>query len=687
MPALAALRQRPLALFAALSAAGLPCAMASAGLSVIHSTDLDLMKTALCLAVVVALTIFLEMLVEKLEETCEAKTHYAKILTAIEKELMILGIISFSLFMFLEFDGVGKFYTGTQAGLWIICFEFAHVLIFVMALFYIVNAIVSMTNLHHTQKGWDRCSNMSVPDLELNFNENKHGMSWSRDQMTLGKVFFFLSQPMHDVEFRVLKAIFIREYGLSLEFDFSFYARMCFTDHIVEGIDISIVTWSSIFSTLMMFYFAESLGKSNEDILKADGTTATDTGDRRRLGGGGGAATAAHGPNDCGGMRCTLGVFVFTGVGFLLLFGQSYILLKVRKAVRTLIENKLQLKRTAESNDMMSLPEFLEKIDQANDNDMAKAKADGKNNLTVRSTHIMAGAAKVMNKKTNLIIIGINEVIQVLNCFYLAYWLLHMLAVLGGTGWSTFGQWAAGVLMLLPALMIMFKITPHVGRYAALLDSVLHKKEEVIAEVEEVTERMDAQVKKMRTKLLEHGMRDIPAFIPENEKLAKCAELLFSELDRDSSGDLSKDELRVGLNKCGYRVSKHVFARLLRIVDPDQSGKITMKEFSELVTNATSEQLLSGELELPPPDPNRKMSFQEKRLAEIRRKKGMEASEGEASVAAGLALVRSKPAASETFEAEPIEQTVNPLANGAEPIAEETAADVVASDEAGDEKV
>jgi Ca2+-binding EF-hand superfamily protein len=64
--------------------------------------------------------------------------------------------------------------------------------------------------------------------------------------------------------------------------------------------------------------------------------------------------------------------------------------------------------------------------------------------------------------------------------------------------------------------------------------------------------------------------------------------LLFSKLDKDGDGRLSKQELEAGLVALGLPTSKRVLERFWKTADVNRNGYIELQEFDAVVRLQTS---------------------------------------------------------------------------------------------------
>ena len=78
-------------------------------------------------------------------------------LSKVYKELMILGFISFVLLMIRQFADLPL----TQ----LLMFELSHVWIFLVAVFFVVHAIIFMLLVRKVKRHWDATAHMEVPEL------------------------------------------------------------------------------------------------------------------------------------------------------------------------------------------------------------------------------------------------------------------------------------------------------------------------------------------------------------------------------------------------------------------------------------------------------------------------------------------------------------------------------------------
>ena len=86
--------------------------------------------------------------------------HFFKIHESVMKELMILGLISFSIF-------IGEEIFSIKNKDYFLELELTHIIIFFVALFYIMKAAWLLKILDDSRKVWDRACNMSYRSLRV----------------------------------------------------------------------------------------------------------------------------------------------------------------------------------------------------------------------------------------------------------------------------------------------------------------------------------------------------------------------------------------------------------------------------------------------------------------------------------------------------------------------------------------
>jgi hypothetical protein len=160
------------------------------------------------LAMVILVTICFEKVTHWIEQYCEHSasdlnsTLFTELLHKLQRELMILGFISFSVMMLLESHVL------SHSSGWVVGFEFAHLSIFFIALAYIVQASV-LASVTSRMKQWVyKARGLNVFELIE--------ATWEHKYFGFDQHFLFL-------EFHIARLLFIHAYKLPEEFNFANY--------------------------------------------------------------------------------------------------------------------------------------------------------------------------------------------------------------------------------------------------------------------------------------------------------------------------------------------------------------------------------------------------------------------------------------------------------------------------------
>lgn len=196
-------------------------------------TDLDLSKTLICLIVLIAFTILFEVIVEHIEHQVSHRKDLKKAVEKIFRELSILGVISFSLFMIeqLSSDAVPLE--------WLLSFEFAHIMLFFMALVYVGQCVHASIGVIRARQSWLRMHNSLVPPTR---GVKRATVGWFN---TFGKVH-------GECEFCLLRTLFISRHKLPQDFEFAEYVFSTLVKNLTEIMEISKTTWGLILGVVVL---------------------------------------------------------------------------------------------------------------------------------------------------------------------------------------------------------------------------------------------------------------------------------------------------------------------------------------------------------------------------------------------------------------------------------------------------
>jgi CRP-like cAMP-binding protein/Ca2+-binding EF-hand superfamily protein len=343
------------------------------GGGILDNKYLDLELAAMMFAGILVFTLGFEHISEKLEASLAEQQHFLMMLAKVYRELMILGFISLFLVLSIEF-----------AAPWIdqcdhtnlLHFEFAHLLIFFWAMVYVCNALISVARLSQTRRGWDRIANTETRVLchavEQRLMSTVEGVGTGditklRPDKVAGKfiggsgddwrpawmsIFPLGDTSFEDMEWKIMQRLFLRNFKLPEEFDYSKYIQSKLMEGLAESLEVRPVTWL-ITITLSSIYVGISKlsglisGDAHRRMLGAATSdtdancTATES-HRRMLG------AAACDPcfdenagkpaldEDTAVARITV-VILF---GWFLVLGQCYVVFFVKRGVHRLIRHQ-----------------------------------------------------------------------------------------------------------------------------------------------------------------------------------------------------------------------------------------------------------------------------------------------------------------------------------------------------------
>ncbi|GMH74551.1 hypothetical protein TrRE_jg13455 [Triparma retinervis] len=278
---------------------------------------LDVDYTTVCFIGIIFFTIMFELLDERMYEALEGSV-YLEMMQKVYKELTILGFISFGVFMAINTNAVAH-------GKALLAFEFAHIVVFFSAMFFILQSILMMLLSKSIKKRIDNICAQSIPELL-----NKYHSTGMREYTSKfhTKMYKFIDLR-NEMEVKILQHFFEEQYALE-GFDFAAYLHSCYDSSFLELCEVEVSSWLFFIFLLLLNLLRYHLvlaikGDDNSEDSYPD-AYANATSSRmmvRMLGGGGG------GDEDNGLDIAT--VISFGCIGWVLLL----IAVLLRRAVRT----------------------------------------------------------------------------------------------------------------------------------------------------------------------------------------------------------------------------------------------------------------------------------------------------------------------------------------------------------------
>ena len=218
---------------------------------------IDALEGSWTFLAVVAFLLTFEFFVGLLEYLVEGSTVYNQMVQKIYKELMIMGLVSFTIVMYEatvqdHSDAVVKVITAI---------DFNHLLLFFVAIFFVVHAIVLI-----------KVSAGSAKEFFFMFNKPVSEVISNLDSVFANPIsrFFFnmqylpFSSERELVEFKLVHRLFTDTYSMSHDFNFSFYLTGCFEEYALKAMEGGVLPWFALVFLVVLNYIriAFSLGYS-----------------------------------------------------------------------------------------------------------------------------------------------------------------------------------------------------------------------------------------------------------------------------------------------------------------------------------------------------------------------------------------------------------------------------------------
>ena len=209
----------------------------------------------------------------------------------------------------------------------------------------------------------------------------------------------------------------------------------------------------------------------------------------------------------------------------------------------------------------------------------------------------MAGADKFLPHRLSDLFDEMSEITLLFNCFTLGYWGLHIAPVLIPAHFSGLGYLFAHSTILLPALLLMLLLAPVSTKYTCLLDSVVYKDQETIAEVYHIQTQLIAQKNAIQKQLMKNGikMAHDKGVTDVQMEIGLIAELIFKDIDIDGSGTLEYKELQDGLARVHVYLSTKEFGNIMECIDPNLDGLISCDEWVQFLRASDDQLVADGE--------------------------------------------------------------------------------------------
>lgn len=333
----------------------------------IFSEHINMQLAAAALIGLCIFTLIFEEGTQRLERAFAHAPHYTDMIQKVWRELMILGFISLMVVLANEFQLIHNHDM-------FLAFEFSHLLIFGVSMFYTVTAVVTANRLAYTEAQWYRIANLDTNLLVDRLEEVLNARSaddnawkgfaplWQSLILDMVKVV----DRWEDAEWKMCRLLFLREFGLGNDFDYSKYMKMRLHHKLSHSLHVHPTTWSLVCGFSALFYLikyvtnhlddshaitAEDASAQASDAVSSLGTLQSDTVLMRNDTN----VTEFMGHTSLTEDESVLAIFIPAMFGWILLGSQCFVLYKVKIAIHKTIKAK-------GCPNVHELPETLRKI-------------------------------------------------------------------------------------------------------------------------------------------------------------------------------------------------------------------------------------------------------------------------------------------------------------------------------------
>jgi hypothetical protein len=222
---------------------------------------LDAYLTIYSFCAVIAFLVFFDYVTGVLEYFLEKSHLHLRMLQMMYKELMLMGLVSFTFIMYSAIEN--------EHSEFLITLDFAHVILFFVTLFFVVHSFFLMGMSIFNEKKYQRMYGEDLQNLIDQIEKLSENSVWK---------FFYESEwwPFSSVrrktEFHLLNTLFHNTYLLSESFDFANYISFSFGRYALKTINRSLFSWI-VLLIILVVNFARNvvgLGCIHEDHAPSD---------------------------------------------------------------------------------------------------------------------------------------------------------------------------------------------------------------------------------------------------------------------------------------------------------------------------------------------------------------------------------------------------------------------------------
>lgn len=248
---------------------------------------LDIDVSIISFICVIVFVVFFDIMTGVMEYFLDGSKLYNRMVQLIYKELMLMGLVSFTIIMSQAFQTTAEA-NSHLVHVWLVAVDFSHILLFFLTFFFVAHAFYLMRKSMLSSYKYHGIMGEPIADL-ITALEN-----CSKDPISQ---FFYqldylpFSSIRDRVEFRFANTLFRDTYWLPEEFDFSAYLSGCFDRFALKAINRSPITWLILIILAIINYARNKLNigfqscESPSSVSNTQNTTSAYDGHRMLSGG------------------------------------------------------------------------------------------------------------------------------------------------------------------------------------------------------------------------------------------------------------------------------------------------------------------------------------------------------------------------------------------------------------------
>lgn len=182
-----------------------------------------------------------------LEYFLQNEKFYSRIVQVIYKELMIMGVISFSIVMY---EATHNLVSPNEEQI-IVAIDFAHIVLFYLTIFFVLYALYLIVISLHFSFKYRQYDTYSIIDLVESVERNYESLL---GRLTFRMKYLPLSSHRNVVEYKMIQSIFNASYLVPPDFNFAGYLNGCFLRYALKTVNRSFLTWFLLIASVGLNY-------------------------------------------------------------------------------------------------------------------------------------------------------------------------------------------------------------------------------------------------------------------------------------------------------------------------------------------------------------------------------------------------------------------------------------------------